>query len=74
MDEAERAQIKHWVDTWRTAGPALAAIEREEMRRMTDDERRRAIEAVMSLAPVCTEPRPTSGLVDFQKWLAKMRP
>lgn len=74
MDERERAQIKRWVETWRKAGPALAAIEREDLRRMTDDERRRAIEAVMSLAPVCTEPRPTSGLVDFQKWLAKMRP
>ena len=73
MDEAERAQIKRWVETWRKAGPALAAIEREELRRMTDDERRRAIEAVMSLAPVCTEPRPTSGLVEQQRRFAKFR-
>lgn len=74
MDEAERSQTKRWVETWRKAGPALAAIERAELRAMTDDERRRAIDAVLSLAPVCTEPRPTSGLVEFQKWLAKLRP
>ncbi len=53
MDESERSQIKRWVETWRKAGPALAAIEREELRAMTDAERRRAIEAVLSLAPVC---------------------
>ena len=73
MDDSERAQIKRWVETWRKAGPALAAIEREELRSMTDDERRRAIEAVLSLAPVCTEPRSTSGLIEQQKRFARLR-
>ena len=36
-------------------------------------EQLRAIEAVMSLAPVCTEPRPTSGLVEQQRRFAKFR-
>lgn len=73
MDEAERLQIRRWVETWRKAGPALAAIQRDELRSMTDAERRRAIEAVLSLAPVCTEPRPTSGLVEQQKRFARFR-
>lgn len=65
---------KKWVRTWQTAGPLLAEIERQELRRMTHNEWQQAVEAVLSMAPLDTDVPTTSGLVEQQKWFAKLRP
>ncbi|MCL2349556.1 MAG: hypothetical protein FWC50_14995 [Planctomycetaceae bacterium] len=64
---------KQWVDTWRKAGEVLERIKAEEL--LTMDTR----EAIRQIMPMCdwciehSEPRTTSGLVEQQRWFAKMR-
>jgi hypothetical protein len=64
---------QQWVRTWQVAGPSLAEIERRELQEMTEDERQQAIEEVLSIVPPDAEVPTTSGLVEQQKWFAKLR-
>ena len=64
---------KQWVDTWQKAGQALEQIKAEELRVMDSQE---AIRQIMPICDWCiehSEPRITSGLVEQQRWFAKMR-
>ena len=64
---------QQWVDTWQKAGQALERIKAEELRTMD------AQEAIRQIMPMCdwciehAEPRTTSGLIEQQRWFAKMR-
>lgn len=64
---------QRWVRTWQAAGPLLAEIERRELAQMTDYERQQAIEDLLSVVPPDSEVHTTSGLVEQQKWFAKLR-
>ncbi|HEX4119273.1 MAG TPA: hypothetical protein VH619_01495 [Verrucomicrobiae bacterium] len=65
------ANGKRWVRAWKGAGPALEAIRRRELREL---------DPVRSLAALCgpadyhqppRAPKPTSGLVQQQRWFMK---
>ena len=65
------ADARRWVRTWRAAGPRLEQVRRTELRRL---DQRRAIallcgEADYTVPP--RAPRPTSGLVEQQRWFMK---
>jgi hypothetical protein len=67
------AQGRLWVEAWRRAGPALERLRREELRRLDS----RATIALLCgpadyrIAP--RAPKPTSGLVEQQRWFSKAR-
>ncbi len=66
--------LRQWADTWRQAGAELAAIEREERRRMTDAEAARVTVALLGTPlPAGLPERTTSGLVEQQRWFATLR-
>jgi uncharacterized protein (DUF433 family) len=71
--EYERILTRKWVEQWAVTGPLLEEIKRSELREMTPERRQQAIEAVLSVVPIATGPRPTSGLVELQSWLARPR-
>ncbi|MEW6321218.1 MAG: hypothetical protein AB1635_09020 [Acidobacteriota bacterium] len=65
---------RRWVRTWQQAGPALERIRRDELRRL---------DAYQAIARLCgpadyrqppRAPKPTSGLVDQQRYFRKLRP
>lgn len=67
------ARGREWVKAWRLAGPDLERIRQDELRRM---------DIQSAIALLCgpadyrvppRAPRPTSGLVDMQRWLHKKR-
>jgi hypothetical protein len=67
------AQGRRWVLAWRLAGEDLAKIRRNELR---------AQDAFQAIAHLCgpadyrvppRSPRPTSGLVEQQRWFQKAR-
>ena len=64
---------EQWVRTWQAAGPLLAEIERRELAQMTYEERQLAIEDVLSIVPIDSQVPTTSGLVEQQRWFAKLR-
>jgi hypothetical protein len=62
---------RRWVRTWMEAGPRLERIRREELRRL---------DGQLAIALLCgpadytvppRAPRPTSGLVEQQRWFMK---
>jgi hypothetical protein len=68
----EVAQAKRWVRTWEEAGPRLEAIRREELRRLDNVT---ALGLLMGPADYTVPPRapkPTSGLVEQQRWFMKL--
>jgi hypothetical protein len=71
MDESETMQ--RWVQTWKDAGPALAAIRRREILEADNLAVLASLEDAFNLATNTTPLRPSSGLVEMQDWLAKLR-
>ena len=68
----EIALARRWVKVWQQAGPRLERVRREELRRL-DPQRAIALlcgEADYTVPP--RAPRPTSGLVEQQRWFMKM--
>ena len=67
----EIAVGKRWVETWKLAGVDLERIRRRELREL---DTYRAIELLCGPADYSIPPRapkPTSGLVEQQRWFAK---
>ena len=72
MDPEHAALARRWVKTWQQAGPKLERVRREELRRL-DPQRAISLlcgEADYTVPP--RAPRPTSGLVEQQRWFMKM--
>ena len=62
---------KRWVETWKLAGEDLERIHRKELRELDGY---RAIELLCGPADYTNPPRapkPTSGLVEQQRWFMK---
>ncbi len=64
-------QQKQWMDAWKRAGPALEAIRRSELRAIDNTKAMEILtfDADYTVAP--RQARPNSGLVEWQKLLAK---
>ena len=65
---AQVAAARRWVRTWQEAGPRLEQVRRDELRRL-DPQHAIALlcgEADYTVPP--RAPRPTSGLVEQQRW------
>jgi hypothetical protein len=67
------AQLRKLVKTWTTAREKLAAIRRSELEALTDDGVRRHVRDLFSGPyPFDLPPRAKSGLVEQQRWFAKL--
>ena len=73
MDEPNSHSDKEWVEHWRRLGPILEEIRREELRHFNYEEQLPIIDALLQLGVDYAVPRPTSGLVELQRLLAKGR-
>jgi hypothetical protein len=69
----EREAIRRWVETWKEAGPALEAIRCKEIEKIDVHEELAALEEAFNYATRNVPPDKTSGLVEMQKWFAKLR-
>ena len=69
----EREAIRRWVETWKEAGPQLEAIRHREIREADNLKVLAMLEPAFNHALRTMPPRPSSGLVEMQKWFAKLR-
>ena len=66
--------LRKSVETWKRAGPELDAIRRSELEALTDDDIRRIVQNLMSVPlPPDLPMRLDSGLVEQQRWFARLR-
>jgi hypothetical protein len=68
----EREMMRRWVEAWKEAGPALEAIRRREVREADNLKVLAMLEGAFNQALRTMPPRPSSGLVEMQEWLAKL--
>jgi hypothetical protein len=71
MDESE--QMRQWVATWKQAGPELEAIRQREIREADNLTVLESLESSFNYA-VRLPVRPSSGLVEMQRLLRRLRP
>ncbi len=67
------AQGKRWVQTWKDAGEAMEALRRKELRELDSY---KTIALLCGPADYTREPfapKPTSGLVEQQRYFSKLR-
>ena len=70
MDDQETMEL--WVRTWKEAGPRLEAIRRREIAEADNLKVLALLEGAFNHALRSLPPRESSGLVELQKWLAKL--
>jgi len=68
----DEEKIRLWVETWKRAGPELEAIRRREIREADNLKVLASLEDAFNHA-ITLPPRPSSGLVEMQARLAKLR-
>jgi hypothetical protein len=73
VSNEESVQARRWMAAWKTAGPILERLRREDIRNLD------TYEAISNLTgpidftrePYCAQP--TSGLIQQQEWFKKFR-
>jgi hypothetical protein len=64
---SDSSDLKAWVERWKQVGPILARIRRRELRGMTEEQHRRALDAVLQLARPEIGRRQTCGLAQLYR-------
>lgn len=65
--------MRRWVETWKQAGPELAAIRREELKVADNVRSLEMLESMFNHATRTHPPRVTSGMVHMQELFSKLR-
>lgn len=60
-------QEKRWIEAWRTAGPELERIRREELRNLSDEA------GLEMLGAFAGADQQSNGMVIFQAWMSRLR-
>lgn len=64
---------KEWVEHWKRVGPELEKVRIRELRNLNYEEQRPLIDALLQLGVDRAVPRNTSGLVELQRRLARLK-
>ena len=74
MTEYEREQMKRYVETWKTTGPILERLRREDVRKADTTQAILVLNDAFKSARIHYPPQPTSGLVEQQAIFMRARP
>jgi hypothetical protein len=66
MNQMTKSLWKQYVEQWKRAGPELERIRREELKGLKYDFP--AVDSLLEIGDRFGQSRPTSGLVEMQKW------
>ena len=69
----EREQLRNWVRNWKELGPILEGIRHSEIREADNVAGLQQLGRAINHATQTLPPRETSGLVEMQVHLAKLR-
>jgi hypothetical protein len=72
METSDTDRLRAWVRNWQLLGPELERMRREDIRRADTQESIMLFDLAFKAALRNTPPRPTSGLVEFQRLLHKL--
>lgn len=73
MTEVEKEAIRERVAAWRRAAPVLQQVRDEDIREASTAQAMRIFAGSALWAVTERPPLPTSGLIEQQRWFARMR-
>ena len=73
MADRDEDTTRRWVETWLKAGPRLEKIRRDQLRAFRYEEHIDEIDDLLQMACRFARPRLTSGLVEQQRLLQRLR-
>lgn len=73
MDEQEEQRVRQWVRNWQKVGPILELLRDEEIRNTDTAAAIEALSDAFESARLHWTPPKTSGLVEQQRWFARLR-
>jgi len=73
MQSGSTNEMKRWVESWKTAAPALDAIRRRELREIDTQTALINLADAFESCRLHFTPAPTSGLVEQQAWFKLLR-
>lgn len=65
--------LRAWVETWKRVGPLLEELKNRELRQVVTSEAIQALDGAFQAARRLGGPAPTSGLVEQQRLLQRLR-
>jgi hypothetical protein len=66
-------EIRAWVEAWKRAGPLLEELRSRELRQVVTSDAIQALNGAFQAARRLGGPAPTSGLVEQQRLLQRLR-
>jgi len=70
----DQEKIRAWVRAWNEAAPVLESIRQREVQETDNVLALAQMEPAFNLAVRIHRPTPTSGLIEMQRYFAKLRP
>ena len=74
MDMQERRRMRQWVRNWQATGPVLERLRAEAIRNADTAAAIEQLSDAFESARRQCPPATTSGLVEQQRWFARLRP
>jgi hypothetical protein len=62
-----------WMESWRRAGERLRELRSAELRAISTEEALLRLSGAFESCRLYNSPRPTSGLVEQQRWFGRLR-
>ena len=73
MTDEEREKLRAWVNGWKETGEVLEKLRREEIRNLNIAETILSLNDASESALLLYPPKPTSGLIQMQKFFMKFK-
>ncbi len=72
MDSGQSTRVLGWIEGWRQAGRRLRELKKSELRDISTTEALQNLSGAFESCRLHFAPRPTSGLVEQQRWFRKL--
>jgi len=72
MNRKKHDSLRSYAEIWQRAGPEIEAIRHKELADFDHTSNWRLIDSLLDAGLKFARPRPTSGLVEMQKWFMKL--
>jgi hypothetical protein len=72
VEKDQSTEARSWVEGWQRAGRRLRDLKRSELGRISTAEALRNLAGAFESCRLHFAPRPTSGLIEQQRWFRKL--
>jgi hypothetical protein len=72
VESGQSIAARSWIEGWQRAGTRVRELKRTELRKISTEEALQNLAGAFESCRLHFAPRPTSGLVEQQRWFRKL--